>query len=51
MFLILWLLALRREGLNVTFLDFLKVGLLAMPLALLASIAASLSINLFANAH
>ena len=48
---ILWLLALRREGLNVTFLDFLKAGLLAMPLALFASIAASLSINLFTTAH
>ncbi len=48
---ILWLLALRREGLNVTFLDFLKAGLLAMPLALLASIAASLSINLFTTVH
>ncbi len=48
---ILWLLAVRREGLNVTFLDFLKAGLLAMPLALLASIAASLSINLFTTAH
>jgi arsenical pump membrane protein len=48
---ILWLLALRREGLNVTFLDFLKVGLLAMPVALLASIAASLSITLFTTAH
>jgi arsenical pump membrane protein len=48
---ILWLLALRREGLNVTFLDFLKAGLLAMPLALLASIAASISINLFTTRH
>jgi arsenical pump membrane protein len=48
---ILWLLALRREGLNVTFFDFLKVGLLAMPVALLASIAASLSITLFTTAH
>jgi arsenical pump membrane protein len=48
---ILWLLALRREGLNVTFLDFLKAGLLAMPLALLASIAASLAISLFTTAH
>jgi arsenical pump membrane protein len=43
---ILWLLALRREGLHVTALDFLKAGLLAMPLALLASIAATLCINL-----
>ena len=48
---ILWLLALRREGLNVSFLDFLKAGLLVMPLALLASIAASLSIRLFTAAH
>ena len=35
---ILWLLALRREKLNVSFRDFLKVGLLAMPVALLASV-------------
>ena len=48
---ILWLLALRREGLNVTFLDFLKAGALAMPLALLAAIACSLSINMFTAAH
>lgn len=48
---ILWLLALHREGLNVTFFDFLKAGLLVMPLALLASIAASLSINLFSAAR
>ena len=48
---LLWLLALRREGLNVTARDFLKAGLLAMPLALLASIAASLSINLFGTGH
>ena len=48
---ILWLLAIRREGLNVTARDFLKVGLLAMPLALLAAIAASLSINLFTAVH
>jgi arsenical pump membrane protein len=48
---ILWLLAVRREGLNVTFLDFLKAGLLTMPLALLAAIAASLSMNLFPTAR
>jgi arsenical pump membrane protein len=35
---ILWLLALRRERLNVSFGDFLKVGVLAMPVALLASV-------------
>jgi arsenical pump membrane protein len=36
---ILWLLALRREGLDVRFRDFLKVGVAAMPIALLAAIA------------
>lgn len=35
---ILWLLALRRERLHVSFGDFLKVGLLAMPAALAASV-------------
>ena len=48
---ILWLLAIRREGLNVTFLDFLKAGLVAMPLALLAAIAGSVWINLLTAAH
>jgi arsenical pump membrane protein len=47
---ILWLLALRREGLHVTAVDFLKAGLIAMPLALLASIAGSLCVNLL-SAH
>jgi arsenical pump membrane protein len=36
---ILWLVTVRREGLNVSFRDFLKVGAVAMPAALLASIA------------
>ena len=39
---ILWLLALRKENLNVTFLDFLKVGIIAMPAALLAALEATL---------
>ena len=43
---ILWLLALRRENLNVSFVDFLKAGLLAMPAALIASIAAMIAIHL-----
>ncbi len=34
---ILWLLALRKEKLDVSFWDFLKVGVVAMPLALLLS--------------
>jgi arsenical pump membrane protein len=48
---ILWLLALRREGLNVTAFDFLKAGLLVMPLALFAAIASSLCISLLSSAH
>ena len=35
---ILWLIALRKEDLNVSFWDFLKVGAVAMPVALLASV-------------
>ena len=35
---ILWLIAVRREKIDVTFWDFLKVGVLAMPLALLAAL-------------
>jgi arsenical pump membrane protein len=48
---ILWLLALRREGLHVTVFDFLKAGLIAMPLALLAALAGSLCINLLLSMH
>ena len=39
---ILWLAALRREGLAVSFGAFLKIGLVVMPLALVLSIAAAL---------
>lgn len=35
---ILWLLALRREKINVSFWDFLRVGIVAMPAALLVSV-------------
>ena len=37
---ILWLVALRREGENVTLWQFLKYGLLVMPPALLLAVAA-----------
>jgi len=37
---ILWLSALRREGLRVSEISFLKIGLLVMPLALVLAIAA-----------
>ncbi len=36
---ILWLLALRKEKLEVSAMDFLKVGAIAMPVALAASVA------------
>jgi arsenical pump membrane protein len=35
---ILWLIALRREGVEITASEFLKVGMVAMPIALLASL-------------
>lgn len=42
---ILWLLALRREDLDVSFRDFMKAGALAMPAALLAAIGGLLLMN------
>jgi arsenical pump membrane protein len=35
---ILWLIALRREGVEITASEFLKAGMIAMPIALLASL-------------
>ena len=35
---ILWLIALRRESVEITAWEFFKVGLVAMPLALLAGL-------------
>lgn len=42
---ILWLLALRKEGMNVSAWEFLRVGVIAMPAALLASMAAVLAMH------
>jgi arsenical pump membrane protein len=39
---ILWLIALRKEKLDVSFWDFLKVGMVAMPIALLASLGGAI---------
>jgi len=39
---ILWLIALRKENLNVSFWSFLKVGAVVMPVALLLSIGGSI---------
>ena len=43
---ILWLLALRKEKLDVSFWDFLKVGAVAMPIALVLSIAGAILMHL-----
>jgi arsenical pump membrane protein len=43
---ILWLLALRKEKLEVSFSAFLKVGLITMPTALLASVAGAILMHL-----
>jgi len=43
---ILWLIALRKEKLDVRFWDFLKVGALAMPVALLASMGGAILMQL-----
>ncbi len=42
---ILWLIALRREGVEVSFWRFLKVGVLVMPPALAAALAARLALG------
>ncbi len=42
---ILWLIALRREKLNVSFWGFLKVGALAMPVSLFLSICSSVAVH------
>jgi arsenical pump membrane protein len=42
---ILWLLALRKENLDVSAWDFLKVGALTMPIALFASMAGALAVH------
>ncbi len=47
---ILWLLALRKEKLNVSFWDFLKVGAIAMPIALLFSLSGVILMQFFTTA-
>ena len=46
---ILWLMALRKENQSVSAWDFLKVGLIAMPAALLASLAGLLAVHAIAG--
>ncbi len=47
---ILWLLALRKEKLDVSFWDFFKVGFVAMPVALLASVGGAVLMEILFNA-
>jgi arsenical pump membrane protein len=42
---ILWLIALRKEKLDVSFWRFLRVGMIAMPLALLASMGGAILLH------
>jgi arsenical pump membrane protein len=44
---ILWLIALRKEKLNVSFWSFLKVGVVAMPIALFVSLAGAIVVQLW----
>jgi arsenical pump membrane protein len=43
---ILWLIALRKEKLNVSFWGFFKIGIVAMPAAMLAAIGGSILLQL-----
>jgi arsenical pump membrane protein len=42
---ILWLLALRKEKLQVSFWRFLQVGMVAMPVALLGALAGAIGMH------
>lgn len=46
---ILWLIALRRENIHVSFWDFFRIGVVAMPIALLAALAGSIVMQLWFN--
>jgi arsenical pump membrane protein len=48
---ILWLLALRKEKLNVSFWKFLQVGAIAMPVALLAALCGAIGMHTLFGAH
>jgi arsenical pump membrane protein len=48
---ILWLIALRKEGLDVGFRAFLKIGMIAMPVALFASIAGTVLMHVIFKTH
>jgi arsenical pump membrane protein len=43
---ILWLIALRKENLNVSFWDFLKIGAVVMPVALFSALSGAIAMHL-----
>ncbi|HWF37693.1 MAG TPA: SLC13 family permease [Candidatus Acidoferrales bacterium] len=47
---ILWLIALRKEGLDVSFWSFLKVGAVVMPVAMLVSMGGAIAMHYLAGA-
>lgn len=47
---ILWLIALRKEKLDVSFWDFLKVGALPMPIALFVSVGGAILMHMLVKA-
>jgi arsenical pump membrane protein len=47
---ILWLIALRKEKLEVSFWDFLKIGAVAMPIALLAALGGAILMQILVAA-
>jgi arsenical pump membrane protein len=47
---ILWLIALRKQKIDVNFWDFFRIGAVAMPIALLASLAGAVLMQLFFGA-
>jgi len=46
---ILWLIALRREKLEVSFWDFFRIGVIAMPIALLSALTGSVLMQLWVH--
>lgn len=48
---ILWLIALRRERLEVSFWSFLKIGVVAMPVALLLAVGSAIVVQLCAGRY
>jgi arsenical pump membrane protein len=48
---ILWLLVLRKEKLDMSFWKFLRVGVIAMPVALLAALGGAVAMNALIGRH